>query len=420
MGPTLALATSGEPTLASATSGNDTKRPSPPRNLQLTAATETSLSLSWGASRDNVGVAGYELFVDGTPAGQTTSTSYTLTGLACSRSYDIRVGAYDAAGNVSNLAAVSASTKPCPAAAAPPPPSPAPSTTVAPASGVLFGAHVENRSPSTVASFESGIAGRRLAVDHGFYSYTNRLYDTATQDDLSNGRIPFITTFGWSGFPGLDAINAGSEDTSIHALAAEAKKIGRPFYLRIMHEMNLYKAPYNMSRTDPRTGSSNTTGEYITAFRRIVSIFRQDGATNAKFVWCPTWQDNPSTAENHFTNYYPGDDIVDFVCVDAYNRYTQWWRDLKYEITASVYPVYSGRKPIIVGESSSIEDPAVAGRKAGWISQVQADLKTLPQVKVFLWFHQSPSGGDEDWRVNTSSSATSAYRQMGADPYYNP
>ena len=58
--------------------------PSPPQGLAVTA-TQTSLTLSWQPSTDNVGVVGYDLYRDLQPFGKTDSTSATFSGLVCGK-----------------------------------------------------------------------------------------------------------------------------------------------------------------------------------------------------------------------------------------------------------------------------------------------------------------------------------------------
>ena len=65
----------------------------------MTGSTQTSISLSWAASSDNVGVTGYGVYSNGTLAGSPTATSYTVSGLTCGTSYSVAVDAVDAAGN---------------------------------------------------------------------------------------------------------------------------------------------------------------------------------------------------------------------------------------------------------------------------------------------------------------------------------
>ena len=92
-------------------SGGDTTPPSVPGNLAVTGVTSSSASLSWSPSSDNVGVAGYRVYRNGTQVGTTAGTSFTDTGLSASTQYSYRVAAYDAAGNVSaQSSAVTATT----------------------------------------------------------------------------------------------------------------------------------------------------------------------------------------------------------------------------------------------------------------------------------------------------------------------
>lgn len=107
---------------SSAAGVTDTEAPSKPSGLAVGSATQSSLGLSWSASSDNVGVAGYRLFLNGSQIGTSTSTSYSFTGLNCGASYTLGVAAYDAAGNVSAAATSSATTSLCSAPPPPPPP----------------------------------------------------------------------------------------------------------------------------------------------------------------------------------------------------------------------------------------------------------------------------------------------------------
>ncbi len=87
--------------------------PSAPTNLAVTAQAQTSVSAQWTASTDDVGVTGYNLYLDGTQVGTTTGTSYTFTGLSCSTSYQFGVEAVDGSANVSPRTLLTASTALC-------------------------------------------------------------------------------------------------------------------------------------------------------------------------------------------------------------------------------------------------------------------------------------------------------------------
>src|SRR5205807_1845502 len=91
----------------------DTSAPTAPSGLAVSGATDTSVTIDWTASTDDVGVSGYGIYQAGASAGSTGSTSYTVSGLSCGTSYSFAVDAVDAAGNRSAKATVSASTAAC-------------------------------------------------------------------------------------------------------------------------------------------------------------------------------------------------------------------------------------------------------------------------------------------------------------------
>jgi len=79
----------------------DTTAPSVPTGLNSPSKTASSVTLAWTASTDNVGVTGYEVFVNGsaTASATPTATSVTISGLTASTAYSFTVKARDAAGN---------------------------------------------------------------------------------------------------------------------------------------------------------------------------------------------------------------------------------------------------------------------------------------------------------------------------------
>lgn len=94
-----------------AVSGPDTQAPSTPTNVTVTGVTSSSVSLSWTASTDNVGVTGYDVYQGTNLALSVAGTSATVSGLSAGTAYTFKVAAKDAAGNVSpQSTAVSATT----------------------------------------------------------------------------------------------------------------------------------------------------------------------------------------------------------------------------------------------------------------------------------------------------------------------
>ncbi|WP_144126712.1 endo-1,4-beta-xylanase [Catellatospora sichuanensis] len=86
----------------------DTQAPTTPSSLAASGVTSSSVNLSWTASTDNVGVAGYDILrAPGTSGGTfasvgtSTTASFSNTGLSANTSYRYQVRARDAAGNTS-------------------------------------------------------------------------------------------------------------------------------------------------------------------------------------------------------------------------------------------------------------------------------------------------------------------------------
>jgi Fibronectin type III domain/Concanavalin A-like lectin/glucanases superfamily/Calcineurin-like phosphoesterase len=90
----------------------DTTPPSAPTGLTAQPA-QTSVGLSWSPSTDNVGVAGYNVYLGGSRIASSAGTSYTVGGLTCGTNYSLAVEAYDAAGNLSSRTPISVSTLAC-------------------------------------------------------------------------------------------------------------------------------------------------------------------------------------------------------------------------------------------------------------------------------------------------------------------
>ena len=81
----------------------DTTPPSRPGTPTQTAVTTSTVSMSWTASTDNVGVTGYRIFRNGAPVLDVggTTLSYQDTGLAGGTQYRYTIKAFDGVGNLS-------------------------------------------------------------------------------------------------------------------------------------------------------------------------------------------------------------------------------------------------------------------------------------------------------------------------------
>ncbi len=108
--------------------------------------------------------------------------------------------------------------------------------------------------------------------------------------------------------------------------AQDAGKWGKPMFVRFAHEMNGSWYPWaewadknrNMKR-DPGEDTGFTAAFYRQAYRNMASMFRRY-APNAALVWCPNSGLLGGERRDVFGPWYPGDDVVDWVGMDAYER----------------------------------------------------------------------------------------------------
>ena len=295
---------------------------------------------------------------------------------------------------------------------------------LAPAEGVLFGAHP--RSPnSTEASQRASlldlesILGRTLAIDHYYRPWRTGEVPTGRevfptfreQWDFDNGRIPMIS---WGKTFSSDII-AGIHDAYIRAQADAVAALGQPLFIRWFWEMDGTR----------NEGFAQSPEAYKAAWQRIRTLWWEQGATNAAFVWCPN-ATAFDTGEAEL--YYPGDPYVDWVCADGYNWYTRPGQNN--ESFRSIYQGFvdwatsrENPKPIMVGEYGALDATSPPDNKANWANAARETLKNdLSAIAAVVYFNSEGYDNDgnwRDWRVNTSPSSLEAFQLMGADPYFN-
>ena len=91
----------------------DNEAPTAPGGVAVSSITDNSAVVSWTASTDNVGVAGYNIYLNDNKinALPVTELQFQLTGLAAETEYQVRIEAVDGAGNTSSSGSISFATE---------------------------------------------------------------------------------------------------------------------------------------------------------------------------------------------------------------------------------------------------------------------------------------------------------------------
>ncbi|MCA1844660.1 MAG: hypothetical protein LC792_16000, partial [Actinobacteria bacterium] len=318
---------------------------------------------------------------------------------------------------------------------------PRPTGRLVPSQGSLFGIHtipdpVTAKSPADMGIVQRETdAGRTMDIDNHYYASFDAALPSGggkpvmpgwrEQWDIANGRIPMVS---WGGGD-VDLIVGGKYDAAIDAAAQRFQALGAPFFLRWFWEPD--------GTRPSKAGLSKTPEKYVAAWRYIHDRFQKAGNTNAVWVWCPvsldfyppSGQSDPSLPPNHAINpkgaqpYYPGDDVVDWMCADGYN-----WAPNKagtrYEPFQELFQAFYNwsvphNKPLMVGETGVQENNP--GDKAKWLNAAHISMtQHYPNIVAWLYFDTKNANGlSNEWWLESDPGSYQAWKDMAADPYFN-
>ena len=209
--------------------------------------------------------------------------------------------------------------------------------------------------------------------------------------------------------PRLEEIISGKFDSYLSTWANTIKKADGKIWIRVFHEFNGNWYPWCIAN------NNNDPKLFISAFRHIHKIFKQQKADNARFIWCPNSTSFPQESWNYIVDAYPGDEYVDFVGVDIYNGAGESnnWRSFRKEIIESYFLLTENfpKKSFIICEVSSRERDRFEGdvqTKPEWIAQMSEALKNdINKVQLITWFDAK-----KDFRITSSEKSRAAFRQF--------
>lgn len=294
-----------------------------------------------------------------------------------------------------------------------------------PAKGLFHGAFAGDLLPSmppsqvqrVIYDFEA-LAGKDLALVNFFILHGPFPHGVVAAIQQT-GALPVVSLS--AGPSNLAEIVAGRDDASYREFARGAKEYGEPLLIRWGWEMN----GTHYSWSGYRNGANHEAAQrFVQAWRHVVELFRREGADNVLWVWCvDAWGRGPSDGQpgkwNHFANYYPGDDVVDWVGADGYN-----WPNANYHTFSEIFDdpwlaagclsrLHQYGKPIMIGETASSNAHA---RSPEWIRDAFSTLTSVryPHLKAMLWFNKNQDGAD--WQLKPWTPATEAYRTGVSHP----
>jgi hypothetical protein len=295
-------------------------------------------------------------------------------------------------------------------------------------------------SQTAVDNFEL-TAGKRMSIvawgaawwhDGGYIPFDTAAFQTIRD----RGSIPLLGWGAWDYCCGVDqpkfslaSITRGDHDAFLTQWARAAHAWGHPLFLDFNSEMNGWWWPWS------EQVNGNAPGDYVAAWQHVVDLFRREGATNVTWLWCPNIVESATTPLDQL---YPGDDYVDWTCMDGYNWGTalgNTWQDpdqvfgtsnyrsggsttfdsSTYDLLQQIAP----SKPIMIGETAASES---GGSKADWITTTYTEAlpRRFPAVKAVVWFAWVDTNPGIGWGIDSSPPTQAAFASSIALPRYAP
>jgi len=223
----------------------------------------------------------------------------------------------------------------------------------------------------------------------------------------SQGVIPSIRMMPWSKYDkedqtySLDKIIKGDFDKELIQWAKDAKLSSAPLLIDFAPEPNGDWFPWsgvlNGGDEKNKYGSKDkpdATEKFTDAYKHIVNIFKDAGCENITFVFHVNSISAPEEEWNKVTNYYPGDDYVDWIGINIYGP--QMWGDpyVRFiDILDKVYPELcslSTDKPIAILEFG-VADYLPNVDKALWLQSAlyTVALPEYNRIKAIGWWHST-------------------------------
>jgi len=265
-------------------------------------------------------------------------------------------------------------------------------------------------TPADVAAYVN-VVGRPVAwVYFSNNWYTSRSFPVETATWIrQSGAAPYvrlmIRSIPWGArnrWPfRLADILRGDLDADLRLWAQGARDFGTPLVVEYGTECNGKWFPWNARRNgggrtrgfgDP--AKPDGTERFVAVFRHIVTVMREEGATNITWVFHVNWDDWPQRTWNRLEDYYPGDDVVDWVAISAYgpqmprDNYLDMFRDAVDSAYPRVRSVAPG-KPVVIAEfGATAGNPLISAEN--WAATALDDLigDRWPAVIAFSWWNE--------------------------------
>jgi Glycosyl hydrolase family 26 len=226
-----------------------------------------------------------------------------------------------------------------------------------------------------------------------YVSFGSRINLKGLRIMIGDGATPILELepFGTS----LTKIVSGSQDAWLKRYVAAVRTLHDPVLMSFAPEANGGWYTWGYHHVPPAL--------FIRAWRHVVTIVRQAGLTNARWVWIVNAVFGGSEPINLL---WPGRQYVDLLGTDGYFRNAQSTFGRVFGQTVNELRRLSP-KPILITETAAAPRAGKARALHALIAGVAAD-----RLAGFVWFDVAQSGGPgrQDWRMETEPGVLRTFR----------
>jgi len=243
--------------------------------------------------------------------------------------------------------------------------------------------------------------GRRLDIITSYRRWDQPFFTQSDEYFFDQG---YYELFSWA-HPPIGHLDAGEFDGFIRDKARLFKEMGKPIFLRWRWEMD---------RPNLRAEVGGPK-QFVADWRHMHDLFAAEGVHNVGWVWCPT---SAGFRDGTAQRYYPGDDYVDWICVDAY-PYPKY-QPMSQLLAPFLDWAKTKNKPIMIGEYGAPKIISTDAR-AKWLAAADATFRRYRQIRAVCYFDADPPGLPPIQRVRISDDERtfSVFKEMARSPYYD-
>ncbi|XVV17565.1 glycosyl hydrolase [Actinoplanes sp. CA-131856] len=244
--------------------------------------------------------------------------------------------------------------------------------------------------------------GRRLSIVNTYRRFEQMVGTPSDKEFLARGATLMVS---WATGDNRSILD-GEHDELIRKQAKAVRKLKVPVLLRMRWEMDR-----------PNLRATMWSGaDYIAAWKYVRKIFDEERAKNVSWVWCPTAE---GFMRGDAPDFYPGDDQVDWTCVDVYAG--ERFEPIGQLMGPFLKWAAQRPKPIVIGEFGVAKAWGSAGR-ADWLKDAGRTFKANPQIKAIAYFESDPEGNgpNKQFQLTGDKAAFKAFHKLVKDPYFNP